>query len=442
MTTRTAKARRAKNERGAVLIQVAVAMIALLALCSFVIDTGVMWVSKGQAQTAADAGALAGAISLAFDNATDQAGARTKAIAVAQRNLVWAQAPDIVNADVTFPPCPPGAPGLPDTCVRVNTFRNQRAGGNPLPVFFASMVGIANQGVRATATAQIVTGDTTDCLKPWAIIDRWDEYFLPNEPEYPNPDPDFLPSSTFDRYSTGQGQSPPPEPDLYVPPGPGTVGTGFRLPQDNGRQFAIKVDTNTNSTVSPGWFRAIRLPRLDGQTGGNVYRENIRSCGGLPASFADPAVPCPATITNANSAYWAERGCFGTEPGNMVGPTAQGIEDLVARDPGASWGGNGIVGSAFSPGTASPRVVPIGLLDINWFLAQDPTGANGVIRLVNIYGFFIEGMGDVNVNTGVMTLNPNGRAVIGRIMTIPSMSRGSSTLPNAASFLRRIILVR
>lgn len=126
----------------------------------------------------------------------------------------------------------------------------------------------------------------------------------------------------------------------------------------------------------------------------------------------------------------------------MVGPTAQGIEDLVARDPGASWGGNGIVGSAFSPGTASPRVVPIGLLDINWFLAQDPTGANGVIRLVNIYGFFIEGMGDVNVNTGVMTLNPNGRAVIGRIMTIPSMSRGSSTLPNAASFLRRIILVR
>ena len=32
-------------------------------------------------------------------------------------------------ADVTFPPCPPGAPGLADVCVRVDVFRNQRAGG-------------------------------------------------------------------------------------------------------------------------------------------------------------------------------------------------------------------------------------------------------------------------------------------------------------------------
>ena len=27
-----------------------------------------------------------------------------------------------------------------------------------------------------------------------------------------------------------------------------------------------------SSTVSPGWFRAIRPPRLDGQNGGNVYQ--------------------------------------------------------------------------------------------------------------------------------------------------------------------------
>ena len=266
MTMRTACRRPANNERGAVLIQVAIAMIALLALCAFVIDTGVMWVSKGQAQNAADAGALAGAISLAFDNPTDQPGARTKAIGVARQNLVWAQQPDIVNTDVTFPACPPG--GLPDTCVRVNTFRNQRPGGSPLPVFFAGMVGIANQGVRATATAQVVTGDTTDCLKPWAIIDRWDEYDGAGEPDYPNPDPDFLPSSTFDRYSTGRGGAPPQENDFYVRPAPpNTLGTGFRLPEDSGRRFAIKVDTNTNATVSAGWFRAIRLPRLDGQTG-------------------------------------------------------------------------------------------------------------------------------------------------------------------------------
>src|SRR5262245_6733762 len=173
MTNRTANVRRVKNQRGAVLIQVAVAMIALLALCSFVIDTGVMWVSRGQAQTAADAGALAGAISMAYETAGGQAGARARAIAVAQRNLVWGQAPDVVNADVEFLNCPPGPLLSPDLCVRVRTYRNQRAGGNPLPVFFAGMVGIANQGVRAMATAQIVTGDTTECLRPWAVIDRW-----------------------------------------------------------------------------------------------------------------------------------------------------------------------------------------------------------------------------------------------------------------------------
>jgi Flp pilus assembly protein TadG len=431
-----------RNQRGTVIIQVAVSLLALLALSSFVFDYGVMWASRGQAQTSADAGALAGAISLAFDSGTDFDAARARAIALAQANRVWGEAPSVTDADVTFPPCPPGAPGVPDTCIKVDVYRNQ-ARNNALPTFFARLAGVTDQGVRATATAQIVTGNTTECLKPWAIIDRWDEYNeAGGEPDYPNPDPDFLPSSTFDRYSTGLGNTPPQEPDLYVPPSAAGPGTGFRLPADLGRQFAIKVDTNTNATVSAGWFRAIRLPRLDGQTGGNVYRDNITSCGGLPSSFASPDTECPATIGNADAAFWAERGCFATEPGNMVGPTAQGIDELVARDPGASWGAGGIVGSAFDPATSSPRVVPIGLLDIDNFLSQDPSGANGVLRLVNIYGFFIEGMGDVDVDTGAMSLAANGRSVIGRIMTIPSTARGSSSLPQSASFLRTIVLVR
>jgi hypothetical protein len=64
-----------------------------------------------------------------------------------------------------------------------------------------------------------------------------------------------------------------------------------------------------------------------------------------------------------------------------------------------------------------------------------------VLKLVNIYGFFIEGMGDVNAD-GTMTLKSGGKAVIGRIMTLPSLGSGSSTLPANASFLRQIILVR
>jgi uncharacterized membrane protein len=40
----------------------------LTALTAFVVDYGVLWVARRQAQNAADAGALAGATALAFDD--------------------------------------------------------------------------------------------------------------------------------------------------------------------------------------------------------------------------------------------------------------------------------------------------------------------------------------------------------------------------------------
>jgi Putative Flp pilus-assembly TadE/G-like len=435
------KGSRQSSERGAVIIQMAVCLLVLLAFSAFVVDYGVMWASRGHAQTAADAGALAGAISLAFDSGTDFAGAKLKARLVALQNGVWDAAPDVQLSDVTFPPCPPGAPGLPDTCVKVDVFRNQRAGGNPLPMFFGNLVGVTNQGVRATATAQIVAGDTVDCLKPWAVVDRWDE-FAPGgaEPDYPNPDPDFLPTSTYDKYSDGKGNNPPQENDFYKPATATDNGTGFRLPYDEGLRYAVKVGDNSNA-VSSGWFRAIRLPRLDGQNGASVYQENITSCNGLPSSFAAPETVCPANIGQDDMAYWAARGCYAVETGNMVGPTSHGIEDLIARDSGASYnaGSKQIVGSAYSPATKSPRVVPIGVMNIDQYLAQDASGSNPVVRLENIYGFFIEGMGDVAAD-GSMTLSASGKSVIGRIMTIPAT--GSGRLTNSSSFLRSIILVR
>jgi hypothetical protein len=57
-----------------------------------------------------------------------------------------------VITDVTFPTCPDGTA---DACVRVDVHRNQ-ARSNPLPTFFAGIVGVDDQGVRATATAQIL----------------------------------------------------------------------------------------------------------------------------------------------------------------------------------------------------------------------------------------------------------------------------------------------
>jgi hypothetical protein len=424
-----------RSERGAVLIQVAVAMVGLLAFGAFVIDYGIMWTGRGQIQTSADAGALAGAISLAWDSPTDFAGAKTKARAFARANNVWGAAPDVQLTDVTFPPCPPGSPGLPDTCVKVDAFRNQTR-GNPLPTYFGNLVGVSTQGVRSTATAQIVTGNSTDCLKPWAILDRWIEF----GPEGPN----MQPTSTYDKYSDGKGQHPPPEADVYTPPSASSTGTGFTLPADQGRRFAVKT---SGSDISSGWFREIMLPRADGHwTGGSVYNENIESCGGLTYAIAAPGTVCPANIGQADAAYWATQGCFGVKAGGTVGPTRAGIEYLVSQDSGATYvpgtgPGTGIVGSTFDPPTKSPRVVPIGVMDIDDYLSRNPTGSNGTVRLVNIYGFFIEGMGDTNAD-GSMTLNAAGKAVIGRLIRMPSLGTGASVLPANASFLVQIILVR
>ena len=58
---------RRSGERGAIVIHVAIALIALLAFSAFIIDQGLMYVSRRQAQNSADAGALAGALAMLFD---------------------------------------------------------------------------------------------------------------------------------------------------------------------------------------------------------------------------------------------------------------------------------------------------------------------------------------------------------------------------------------
>jgi Flp pilus assembly protein TadG len=440
-------------ERGAVLVHVMIATIGLLALSALTIDFGVKWIARAQAQNAADAGALAGAIALSFDDPddlTDTGAAKQNALQYALANWVWGEAPIVnVTTDVTFPTCPDGAT---DTCVRVDVYRNQQR-GNPLPTFLAQFVGVMAQGVRATATAQVRTGNATDCLKPWAVIDRWDEFNGP-EPDYPGSDPDFNAQSTFDRYSTGQGNNPPQEADLYVPPTADSPGTGFTVSGDEGRQFAIKI-AGGNDPVSSGWFRSLDLPRVDtGNLGGNAYGENIVSCNGFPTAIASADTNCPTDgsqiSTHAEKVYWAARGCLRVQTGNMVGPTRAGIEEVFARDPNARWnpalnnGQGGLTGSCCTP---SPRIVPISVIDINAYLAADPSGSGGVVKIVNIFGFFIEGFGDIDRN-GILTFNPNdpmnnsNKVVVGRLMTLPGLASGTSDIDEDSAFLRTIILVR
>ena len=85
----------------------------------------------------------------------NQALARQSAIDVAAQNGVWGAGAGHHAGRRHVPGVPAGSPGAgSNACIRVDVFRNQRAGGNPLPTFFGRLVGITQQGVRATATAR------------------------------------------------------------------------------------------------------------------------------------------------------------------------------------------------------------------------------------------------------------------------------------------------
>ena len=144
--------RRAHSETGAITIHVAIALIALLSFMSFVADYGLMWVARRQAQNAADAGALAGAISLVHEGDTPTA--KLSAGQYAAGNTIWGASNSYdggtggnVSVDVSgtgagemsLPPC-----GTTKGCVRVDVFRNEPdrpersalTRGAALPMFF------------------------------------------------------------------------------------------------------------------------------------------------------------------------------------------------------------------------------------------------------------------------------------------------------------------
>src|SRR5262249_4486047 len=165
----------AGDDRGAVLVHVALAMLTLIAFTAFAVDYGALLGGRRQAQNAADAAALAGALSLAYDDPNDIPRAQAAAAAAGLANPVLGAAPAIDPAHgVTLTTCPPGAPGLPDTCIRADVYRSASR-SNALPTFFAQVIGITSQDVRATATAQVATGNAVECLKPFAVGDKWQE---------------------------------------------------------------------------------------------------------------------------------------------------------------------------------------------------------------------------------------------------------------------------
>ncbi len=123
---------------------------------------------------------------------------------------------------------------------------------------------------------------------------------------------------------------------------------------DVGRTVYLKMsDPNSEYVPAPGVFLPWRIPEDPnieecsggggggGSTGGAVYRRNICSCNNSDVELDTP---------------------YDIEPGNMIGPTNQGISDLIDQDPDAYW--DPMTESVISPdfpGLTSPRIVKLAL---------------------------------------------------------------------------------
>ena len=328
------------------MVYVGMGFMAFLSATTLAIDVGMFMTARTQAQTSADSGALAGAIALFFNDWNDRSSsgpAVQSALSAARSNQVISATVSVTPPDVTFPLDPAGQPNR----VKVDVFRTG-ARGNPVPTLMGSLFGVQNADIVATATAEASRANAEKCVLPFTIPDRWREASTGQLSQ---------PTDTYD----------PAAGDTYVPPGDKATYTGYDAARDKGMEITLKA--NNTSKVTASFYNPWDLP---GSVGGSDYRNNIDTCN-------------PALIHFNHDEYPPENG-------NMVGPTKQGMDDLVNQDQGAYWDTscNCIQGSKYANVMDSPRVARIPLYDPQVFLDGPAHGKNIDLSFVNMIGFFIE----------------------------------------------------
>lgn len=394
-----------RSESGAVALQAAFLMAMLVSMSAFVVDQGLMLVARSEAQNAADAAAIAGAYARATVN-EEPAVVATQVINIARANNIWMDVPSIAAGDVKVETCPnpEGWWSVGDECVSATVHRTT-ARGNPLPTVFASFFGLQSQNVSATATARVVGASITDCMRPWAIPDRW----LERSDAAGNPTGVWDPDASYDTvYASGPNKGKPlPNPDVYIPPSRNSTGTGFTT-ADYGRELVLKQGSGSGG----GWFGKVALPRAEGGGSPNsaqTYKKNIESCNGVALELGDE-------VQAIN--------------GNTVGPTRQGVETLMSEDPNSYWdkGKKRIRGGCMEQGDCarSSRLVAVGVYDPNLYKSNNQS----VVKIVNLVGFFIDGIDSDN-------------NVIGNLTYYPAVAnRKTPVIPGQSSFLKAAVLAR
>ena len=381
--------RAVRDEAGMSLVFVGMGLMAFLSASMLAIDVGMLMTARNQAQNSADAGALAGATALLYDSYDDHTSggpAVTSAITAGLANQVMGSNVSVTPADVQF---------LPDSTGEVNRVRvtvyRRASRGNPLSTLIARYFGMPTADIAAIATAEASPANAMTCVKPFTIPDRWKEV---------GSDAPWNGDSVYDAFDNKGVPLPASEADVYIPayyPGTTTPNpdyTGYNNVKNKGQLLVLRAATGNN--INTSFYYSLSMTD---DMGGDDYRWNIANCNKSIYKWGDALVQ---------------------EPGAMEGPTVQGAEELVARDPDARWDGGTVVGSAF--GTHSPRVFPIPLYDPQYYDEGKRNGRNASLITANWIGFFLESV--------------VGNGIYGRIIPIAGIRdkngpQGSAAFPLA-----------
>ena len=346
-----------RDERGMSIVFVSVSFMALLTATTLAIDVGMFMTARSQAQNAADAGAHAGAVALvlnSYTNRTPTGPVVKSAMNAALANQVMGSPVSIEDTDVTFPLDPAGR----DSRVQVVVYRTA-ARKNAVDTLMGTFFGVKQVDINATATAEASPANAMTCVKPFMIPDKWREVSDANG----NPDGDWTTSSSFDEFD--KRNNPLPNPDVYVPAGsPGY--TGYTVANDVGTPLVLRA--GTGDQPNPSFYYSWKMSN---DIGGNFYRDNIATCNQ------------ELLVYDKDNPYFMIQ-----EPGDKSGPTLQGIKDLIAKDPDATWDTScKCVHSTFAQ---SPRVFPIPLFNPQYYAEGKANGRGASFELANFLGFFAD----------------------------------------------------
>jgi hypothetical protein len=456
--------RRVRNERGASIVIVAVSLFAMLGMAALAIDMGMLLKVRSDAQRAADAAALAGAAEfLNGDPVVMREEAAESAWTYAGRNYVGWNVIDtagpivtdsgtrrVINAPETY------VQSIPDSQkVRVWIRRSATS------TWFGNLLGLDWVPIAARAAAQAVDAGTGKCVKPFAVPDIWHDVDNDTDPRNPNnrlPDIagqqgggkkgeewEFGAGDTYSRFKdpsnpnnpaawTGYGSSWRNNPDNTWYADDGTLRR--RYWDDFGRPMSIKM-SNPQDSPSPGFFYPWTMPydssnpeAYGGQApnnGAQWYKWNIANCNPVNVAVSDEV--------DLDTEYL-------NKPGNMIGPTNQGIRDLMDDDPLACWAEEphpdhagytwGKVMKRSSPGgscdqaypnwESSPRVMLVPLFDPN----QIRSGRTK-LEFNNLALIFLEGQNNAHAE------------VIGRFMYFAKST--GPLAPNTGSLIKKLQLI-